>query len=261
MNKKLHPYHIVDVSPYPLFVGVSALQVTLGLVYWLHNGSSIILKLGTTLLIICILFWVRDVIREAVYLGCHTKEVERGLSLGFILFIVSEVCLFVSLFWAFFHSSLSPAIDIGMTWPPKGIDPIDPFAIPLLNTVILISSGVTITWAHYKLLSRDKLNTIIALGLTIALGVFFTGLQLYEYKESTFTIADSVYGSCFYLATGFHGAHVLLGTIFLTVCYWRILQDQFNHLHHLWFETSSWYWHFVDVVWLFLYVCIYWWGS
>jgi len=195
------------------------------------------------------------------YLGNHTSSVQRGLNLGVALFIVSEALFFLAIFWAFFHSALSPTIELGTMWPPLAIEPINPFELPLLNTIILLSSGVTITWAHHSLISGERKGTLYASLATIGLAVIFTGLQILEYLVSSFTISDGVFGTCFYFSTGFHGIHVLIGTIFLTVGFWRILAYQSTDSHHLGFESAILYWHFVDVVWLFLFISVYYWGS
>jgi cytochrome c oxidase subunit 3 len=208
-----------------------------------------------------IIQWWRDVIREGTYQGLHTILVGIGLRWGIILFITSEVFFFLSFFWAFFHRSLAPAIEIGTVWPPIGIKPFNPFQIPLLNTAILLGSGVTVTWAHHGLIDSNHKQVKHALLLTVLLGVYFTCLQALEYFEAPFCIADAVYGSTFFVATGFHGLHVIIGTIFLAICFFRHLNGHFSSGHHFGFEAAAWYWHFVDVVWLFLFVSIYWWGK
>ena len=194
-------------------------------------------------------------------MGYHTKAVQKGLRVGMIWFIISEVWLFVSFFWAFYHSALVPTVEIGSIWPPVGIEAINAYEVPLLNTALLLSSGATVTWSHNAIISGNRKETILGLIATIALGVVFTGLQAMEYYEAPFTIADSVYGSTFYVATGFHGAHVLIGTTFLAVCLVRIIDYQLTKHHHTGYEAAIWYWHFVDIVWVFLYVSIYWWGG
>lgn len=203
--------------------------------------------------------WWRDVTRESTFQGKHTIEVVTGLTIGIILFIVSEIFFFVSFFWAFFHRRLSPDIHIGGIWPPKGIQSLNPIGIPLLNTIILLTSGITVTWSHHSIILNIKQNAIYSLILTCILGIYFTALQIFEYMITRFTIADSVYGSVFFIATGFHGIHVLIGTLFLSVCLIRIIKNHFSYNHHLGFEIAIWYWHFVDVVWLFLYIFVYWW--
>nr|YP_010393897.1 cytochrome c oxidase subunit III [Coscinasterias acutispina]UPY85819.1 cytochrome c oxidase subunit 3 [Coscinasterias acutispina] len=256
-----HPYHLVDQSPWPLTGAISALMMTSGLVLWFHTNSTALFILGTILLVLTIINWWRDIIREATFQGFHTIPVSNGLRYGMVLFITSEVCFFFAFFWAFFHSSLAPTVELGVSWPPTGITPINPFLVPLLNTAVLLSSGVTVTWAHHSILSGNRTEALQSLSLTVLLGIYFTILQAWEYFDSPFTIADSVYGSTFFMATGFHGLHVLIGTAFLAVCLLRLSNFHFSNHHHFGFEAASWYWHFVDVVWLFLYICIYWWGS
>ena len=199
-------------------------------------------------------FWWRDVIREAEHQGHHTPIVQIGMRYGMILFIASEVMFFLAFFWAFFDSSLYP--DTGV-WPPAGVETFDPFDIPLINTMVLLLSGCTCTWAHAALLENDRKNFILGLGVTVLLGAAFTGLQIYEYDHATFGFKDGIYSSTFYMATGFHGFHVLVGTCFLVVCWFRGRAGHFNPEHHFGFEAAAWYWHFVDVVWLFLFICIY----
>lgn len=256
-----HPFHLVDESPWPLVSSLGAFFITSGLVKWFHEFSTSLIFLGLTTILLVIVQWWRDVIFEASHQGLHTKIVELGLRWGMLLFIVSEVFFFVSFFWAFFHNRLSPAVEIGGIWPPSGILPFNPFEVPLLNTLVLLSSGVTVTWAHHSLISGNHSNFKTSLIVTIVLGVYFTILQALEYFEARFRIADRAYGSAFFVATGFHGLHVLVGTTFLTVCLWRIVKGQFSLIHHFGFEAAAWYWHFVDVVWLFLFVAIYWWGG
>jgi cytochrome c oxidase subunit 3 len=205
--------------------------------------------------------WFTDIITEATFEGHHTFKVQQGLRYGMVLFIVSEIMFFFGFFWAFFHSSLSPAVSIGCIWPPKGIEVIKPFELPFLNTLILLSSGVSITWAHRALLSGNRNSTILALAITVLLGIIFTGCQAFEYYTAPFSINDGIYGSIFYMTTGFHGFHVLVGTIFLLANLWRQTEYHFTRQHHFGFEAGAWYWHFVDVVWIFLFTTLYWWGS
>lgn len=241
---------------------MGALGITVGGAFNMHNyssGSSIMLG-GFIIVIMVMIVWWRDVIREATFQGNHTAIVQRGLRWGMILFILSEVCFFFSFFWAFFHSALAPAVELGATWPPYGIEGINPFDVPLLNTALLVASGAAVTYGHHATIAGDKHHSIVGLLITIVLGVIFTGVQAFEYIEAPFTIADSVYGSCFFVATGFHGLHVLIGTTFLFVCICRLIYNQLTSGHHVGYEASIWYWHFVDIVWIFLYVTIYWWG-
>nr|YP_010947233.1 cytochrome c oxidase subunit III [Oberthueria yandu]WGO62231.1 cytochrome c oxidase subunit III [Oberthueria yandu] len=256
-----HPYHLVDYSPWPLTGAIGVLTLVTGLVKWFHNFNMNLLILGYIIVGLTMYQWWRDVSREGTYQGKHTILVTKGLRWGMILFIVSEIFFFISFFWAFFHSSLSPNIEIGAIWPPLSIMPFNPFQIPLLNTIILISSGVTVTWAHHALMENNYSQVTQSLVITISLGVYFTILQAYEYLEASFSIADSIYGSTFFMATGFHGLHVIIGTFFLMICFMRHFSHHFSKNHHFGFEAAAWYWHFVDVVWLFLYISIYWWGN
>nr|YP_009243285.1 cytochrome c oxidase subunit III [Gasterophilus intestinalis]AMR35665.1 cytochrome c oxidase subunit III [Gasterophilus intestinalis]QCG71520.1 cytochrome c oxidase subunit III [Gasterophilus intestinalis] len=256
-----HPFHLVDYSPWPLTASIGAMTMVSGLVKWFHQYNISLFLLGNLITILTVYQWWRDISRESTYQGLHTYVVTTGLRWGMILFILSEVLFFVSFFWAFFHSSLAPTIELGLMWPPMGITPFNPFQVPLLNTVILLTSGITVTWAHHSLMEGNHSQATQGLFFTVMLGIYFTSLQAYEYLEAPFTIADSVYGSTFFMATGFHGIHVLIGTTFLTICLIRHLNNHFSKNHHFGFEAAAWYWHFVDIVWLFLYVSIYWWGG
>nr|YP_010528205.1 cytochrome c oxidase subunit III [Scythropia crataegella]UXW64399.1 cytochrome c oxidase subunit III [Scythropia crataegella] len=255
-----HPYHLVDYSPWPLTGAIGVLTLVTGLTKWFHNFNMNLLILGYIITLLTMYQWWRDICREGTFQGKHTILVSKGLRWGMILFIISEIFFFLSFFWSFFHSSLAPNIEIGLMWPPQSIIPFNPFQIPLLNTIILISSGVTVTWSHHALMESNFNQTLQGLFLTIILGIYFSILQAYEYIEAPFTISDSVYGSTFFLATGFHGLHVIIGTMFLLICLMRHMKNHFSMNHHFGFEAAAWYWHFVDVVWLFLYISIYWWG-
>nr|ART64878.1 cytochrome c oxidase subunit III [Neritina violacea] len=255
-----NPFHLVEFSPWPLTGSMGALFLTVGLAGWFHGYSMATMVLGLVLVGLTMVQWWRDVIREGTFQGFHTTKVGKGLRWGMILFIVSEVCFFFAFFWAYFHSSLAPTPELGSCWPPVGINPLNPFEVPLLNTAVLLASGVTVTWAHHALMEGDRINGIQGLIATVTLGVYFTFLQAGEYYEAPFTIADGAYGSAFFVATGFHGLHVLIGSSFLLVCLVRVWTQHFSPTHHFGFEAAAWYWHFVDVVWLFLYLSIYWWG-
>ena len=260
-----HTFHLVTPSPWPIFVSFSCLILTVGAVMWFHSykNGGFFLTLGLFLIILYKILWYKDVVREGTFLGDHTKAVQQGLRYGMILFIVSEIMFFFAFFWAFFHSSLAPTIQINSTWPPLGIDQLvfNFLEVPLLNTLILLLSGATITWAHHSLMKGDYLDTILAFIYTIVLALLFISLQLLEYVEAEFTISDSIYGSTFFMATGFHGFHVFVGTCFIIVCFIRHLKTHFSKNHHFGFEAAAWYWHFVDVVWLFLVAVIYIWGN
>ena len=261
MNKIFHPYHLVNLSPWPYLLSISVFLLALGLVLWFHYKVLIVITISIISFLVLFILWIKDIVRESTFQGHHNSIVVNGLKLGFILFIVSEILFFFSFFWAFFHSSLSPSIEIGYDWPPIGIHVLDPFSMPLLNTCILLSSAITVTWSHYSIIYYNKFNAILSLSITCLLGLIFTLFQAWEYKLASFSFCDSIYGSVFFIATGFHGIHVIIGTIFLLVCLYRLYIDHFSNFHHVGFETASWYWHFVDVVWLFLYIFIYWWGS
>nr|YP_010936420.1 cytochrome c oxidase subunit III [Curculio bimaculatus]WKW54873.1 cytochrome c oxidase subunit 3 [Curculio bimaculatus] len=256
-----HPFHLVDKSPWPLLGSMSMFSFMMGLIKWfhLHNNNLLYLSFLTNLLIMY--QWWRDIVRESTYQGKHTMKVTLGLRLGMMLFITSEVFFFIAFFWAFFHASLSPSIELGMNWPPKGILTFNPLEIPLLNTLILLSSGLSITWTHHSIMENNYKQSLQSLTLTIFLGFYFSLLQMYEYKEASFTISDSVFGSTFFMTTGLHGIHVIIGSSFLLVCLIRLYNNHFSSMHHFGFEAAAWYWHFVDVVWLFLYISMYWWGS
>nr|YP_010946315.1 cytochrome c oxidase subunit III [Allacta bruna]WGO57033.1 cytochrome c oxidase subunit III [Allacta bruna] len=260
MMNNNHPFHMVNQSPWPLTSAFGAMIIMLGMIKWFHQHNQNLLLMGLMITMLTMIQWWRDIIREGTYQGMHTKLVTSGLRWGMILFIISEIFFFISFFWAFFHSSLTPTIDIGSIWPPKGILPFNPLQIPLLNTTILLSSGVTITWSHHSLMENNYNQTLQGLFFTVTMGIYFTMLQMYEYFQSPFTIADSIYGSSFFMATGFHGLHVIIGTMFLITCMLRHISLHFSSNHHFGFEAAAWYWHFVDVIWLFLYISIYWWG-
>nr|YP_009330853.1 cytochrome c oxidase subunit III [Emberiza siemsseni]APD83794.1 cytochrome c oxidase subunit III [Emberiza siemsseni] len=261
MAHQAHSYHMVDPSPWPILGAASALLTTSGLTMWFHYNSPRLLILGLISTALVMFQWWRDIVRESTFQGHHTPTVQKGLRYGMALFITSEAFFFLGFFWAFFHSSLAPTPELGGQWPPAGIKPLNPMEVPLLNTAILLASGVTVTWAHHSITEANRKQAIQALSLTVLLGFYFTALQAMEYYEAPFSIADSVYGSTFFVATGFHGLHVIIGSTFLLVCLLRLIKYHFTSSHHFGFEAAAWYWHFVDVVWLFLYISIYWWGS
>nr|YP_010933589.1 cytochrome c oxidase subunit III [Ptychadena nuerensis]WKT09032.1 cytochrome c oxidase subunit III [Ptychadena nuerensis] len=261
MAHQAHAFHMVDPSPWPLMGAAAAFLLTSGLAAWFHFNTTVILIMGLTLTILTMFQWWRDVVREGTFQGHHTLPVQKSLRYGMILFITSEVFFFLGFFWAFYDASLAPTLEVGEAWPPTGIIPLNPFEVPLLNTAVLLASGVSVTWAHHSIMQGDRNGAIQALSLTILLGFYFTVLQAIEYYEAPFSIADGIYGTTFFVATGFHGLHVIIGSLFLLTCLARQLFFHFTSEHHFGFEAAAWYWHFVDVVWLFLYVSIYWWGS
>nr|NP_996544.1 cytochrome c oxidase subunit III [Ornithodoros porcinus]BAD12474.1 cytochrome oxidase III [Ornithodoros porcinus] len=256
----MQPFHIVDKSPWPITSSIAALSTMIGMINLMHLNNTNILIMGFSIMILTMIQWWRDICRESTFQGHHTLIVSKNMKWGMILFIISEIFFFVSFFWAFFHSSLSPNIEIGSQWPPEKILAFNPFSIPLLNTTILLSSGISITWAHHSLIMKNYKNTTLALAITVILGLIFTGLQSWEYIQASFSISDSIYGTTFFMSTGFHGLHVIIGTSFLSVMFTRILMSHLTNNHHVGFEAAAWYWHFVDVVWLFLYTFIYWWA-
>lgn len=259
--KNNHTFHIVDSSPWPFLVAFATAFTMLGALDYFNYKFKILITLAYIFLILTIFSWWKNVSSEANSQGLHMKKIISGLKLGIILFIVSEILFFLSFFWAFFHFTLSPNIEVGTTWPPLRIHAFNYYEVPLLNTLILLSSGLTVTWAH-KLLILNKISGLIySLTLTVALGVYFTFLQAVEYLEASYSFYDSSYGSIFFLATGFHGLHVIIGRIFLSITLIRRVKIAFSSHRHLGFEIAAWYWHFVDVVWLFLFFSIYWWAS
>ena len=259
-SEQKHQYHLVEPSPWPAVGSASGFTLVLGTAMYMHEYpySGYILIAGFLMILVTMFFWWRDVVREAEYQGHHSPIVQIGMRYGMMLFISSEVMFFLAFFWAFFDASLYP--DTGV-WPPEDIKAFDPFDLPLINTMILLLSGCTVTWSHHALQHNNRKDFMVGLFLTILLGLSFTALQAYEYSHAAFGFTDGIYASTFYMATGFHGAHVIIGTIFLIVCFFRGLNGHFNSDHHFGFEAAAWYWHFVDVVWLFLFICIYWWGS
>jgi len=264
-SQQQHTFHLVTPSPWPIAVSFAALVLTFGAVMYFHSYKfgSLLLPLGLILVICYKFLWYKDVVREGTFLGDHTFVVQRGLRYGMVLFIVSEVMFFFAFFWAFFHSALAPTFQINGIWPPLGVDALvfNFLEVPLVNTFILLLSGATITWAHHSIINGNYFDSLYAFVYTIFLAILFLAFQVYEYCEAMFTIADSIYGSTFFMATGFHGFHVFIGTCFIIVCFIRQLKAHFSKNHHFGFEAAAWYWHFVDVVWLFLVAVVYVWGN
>nr|BCG67642.1 cytochrome c oxidase subunit 3 [Haptophyceae sp. NIES-3900] len=258
-----HGFHLVDPSPFPLVSSIAALTTTTGGVMYFHGYpfGILIMYSGLCMVIFCMYTWWRDIVREGTLEGSHTSVVQVGLRWGMLLFIASEVMFFFAFFWAFFASSLAPTIQIGAVYPPKGIAVLCAWDVPLVNTLILLLSGATVTWAHHAIVAGARDQAIYGLVLTIVLAIAFTGLQVFEYVGANFRISDGIYGSTFFMATGFHGFHVFVGTCCLSVCLFRLFDYHFSREHHFGFEAAAWYWHFVDVVWLFLFVVVYWWGG
>jgi cytochrome c oxidase subunit 3 len=280
-----HDYHLVNPSPWPLVGSIAAVVLALGGIIWMKGMFGLpkhtwwVFAAGMAGVLYTMFGWWSEVVKEANR-GDHTPVVSLGLRYGMILFIASEVMFFVAWFWAFFNSALFPAdavhatrdavfgcgpgtamgaCSVPGTWPPHGIETFDPWHLPLLNTLLLLTSGTTVTWAHHALLENDRKGLKYGLILTVLLGAAFTCVQAYEYAHATFHFSGNIYGATFFMATGFHGFHVLVGTVFLLVCLIRAYAGHFTPTQHLGFEFAAWYWHFVDVVWLFLFICIYVW--
>ncbi|MCK0196440.1 cytochrome c oxidase subunit 3 [Ancylobacter sp. 6x-1] len=267
---KHHDYHLVEPSPWPFVISVSAFILAVGAVFWMHGQLTMLVMIAGLLgVIYTMVVWWRDIIREAEHQHLHTQVVQLHLRYGMILFIASEVMFFVAWFWAFFDASLYAGEAINFTrseftggqWPPKGIETFNPWHLPLLNTLILLTSGTTLTWAHHALVHGDRQSAKWGLWLTVILGVIFSLCQGFEYSHAEFAFSGNIYGATFFMATGFHGFHVIVGTIFLAVCLGRLYAGHFTPTHHFGFEAAAWYWHFVDVVWLFLFTFIYVWGG
>lgn len=263
MKKPMHRFHLVTQSPWPFLSGAAALNLILSAVAYMHDYRTLFLYSLPGLIspIFIMIWWWRDVIREATFQGKHTAKVQHNLKFGFALFIFSEVMFFFGFFWAFFHSSLSPGIEIGAVWPPANIMVPYTWGIPLFNTIVLLTSGVSVTYAHHNLIKGDHNAVIYGFGETILLAVIFLAAQVIEFIYAPFDISDSVYGSAFFMLSGFHGAHVIVGTLFLIVCFIRCFLSHFQKEHHVGFEAAVWYWHFVDVVWLFLFIFVYYWSG
>ncbi len=280
-HAKKHDYHIIDPSPWPVLSAVGALIMAVGAIAWMHYAAGTAVPffgldlanpwlffIGLVIVLYCMFGWWSDTIKES-HEGHHTRVVSLHLRYGMIMFIASEVMFFVAWFWAFFDASLFPgeAVQVlrtdytGGQWPPQGIEVLDPLHLPLYNTVILLLSGTTVTWAHHSLIHGDRKGLVWGLALTVALGALFSSVQIYEYMHAPFAFSNSIYGATFFMATGFHGFHVFVGTIFLLVCLVRAMRGDFTPQKHFGFEAAAWYWHFVDVVWLFLFFCIYVWAS
>lgn len=283
--EKHHPFHIIELSPWPIITAFSLLFVMGGAVMLMHSDVNAfynfkilgdlqipqrsaaisVFAFGNFVLLYSVISWWRDVIDEAIEDNSHTEPVRHGLRIGMALFILSEVMFFFAFFWSFFKAWLFPVaildgywpVEAGI-WPPKNVETFDPWNLPFINTLILLLSGTTVTWAHHALIHNNQKDLVRGLGLTVLLGIFFTCLQAFEYSHAPFGFKDGIYSSNFYIATGFHGLHVIIGTIFLAVCYFRAKKGHFEEgKGHLGFEFAAWYWHFVDVVWLFLFLFVY----
>ena len=262
-----HPFHLVSPSPWPLVLSFALFAFVIHLVCWFYVSKLMCYFLSFEICFILFILskWFGDIIKESYSEGHHTRKVRSGLYLGMVLFIVSEVMFFFSFFWAYFHCALSPSVMIGCSWPLKGIEYIG-FDIPAANTLALFSSGVAVTYAHKvmslppSLTASARRKRLLSIGVGLLLAIFyailFTCVQLWEYKTLTFSINDGIYGSLFFMLTGFHGFHVIIGTVFLFIMLIRVLNTQFGD-HYVGLICAIWYWHFVDVVWLFLWIALY----
>jgi len=258
MIRRHHDFHIVKPSVWPILVSIGLFSIVINLVGVFQGllHSFFFVLISVIFLCLTIAQWIRDMIRENLYLKKHTLKVKKGISVGFALFIVSEILFFASFFWALFHNKLNPSIELGSIWPPFGLVSMK-IAIPLANTCILLTSGATITIAHLYIKKNKNKEGIIYFFFTIMLAIIFLLAQLFEYKNSPFSISEGIYGSVFFMLTGFHGFHVILGAIMITVQCLRYIKKQYGSKNHVGFETAAWYWHFVDVVWLFLFLFLY----
>lgn len=276
-KKELHPFHLVNHSTWPIMVSLMLFNCIISFIYQINFYKIPTVKIiglyffnevyitlfyfNCLVLVLVISRWFTDIVVEATYEGNHTILVQKGILSGMVLFIISEIMFFFSFFWAFFHNALSPSIFIGSVWPPAFFQEIDALSVPLLNTILLLMSGVTITYSHQAVLVRNKKLAIDGLVWTLIYGFCFLFLQFLEYRYSYFSINDGIYGSVFYILTGFHGLHVIIGCIFLSVALWRLVEHHFTSTHHLGYEVGILYWHMVDIVWLFLFIFVYLWGG
>nr|DBA43668.1 TPA_asm: COX3 [Bombus laesus] len=255
--KKNFPFHMVTISPWPIITSFNLMNLLMSIIFWIYMNNLNNMIMNFILLVLSMFMWFRDIIRESTFQGIHSMYITMMMKFSMIMFIVSELFFFISFFWTFFHNSISPAIEINLMWPPKMIKFFNPFEIPLLNSIILIMSGFTVTLSHYNMLNNKFYLSSKMLFMTIILGFYFNFMQIFEYFNSFFCINDSIYGSIFFLSTGFHGLHVLIGTLMLLYSLIRMLNNHFSSTHHINYELSIWYWHFVDVIWLFIYMFYY----
>ena len=266
------PYHMVRPSIWPLLGAIAAGTMMSFLVMFMHKDTVHLfgqvftpgkagMITGFVGVLLVMFFWWKTIIHEAFVEQAHSVDVKRGLHMGMALFISSEVMFFVAFFWAYFSAALFPPAILGGIWPPADIKTSDPFDMPFFMTLILLLSGTTVTWAHHAALTNNRKTLVKALAMTVALGLSFTCCQAYEYLHTDFSLSSGMFGSTFFMATGFHGLHVIIGTIFLFVCMLRAKDGQFTPQAHFGLTAAAWYWHFVDVVWLFLFTAIYWYGS
>lgn len=261
MIKINQPYFILNLRPWPILISFNTFNLIISNIIILNYKFNLFIIFNLLLIILISILWWRDIIRERTFQGNHNFYIINLIKLRIIIFIISEIFLFISFFWNFLHNSLAPSIELGLNWPPKNIIFFNPLLIPLLNTIILLTSRFTITLTHFFLLNNKKSQSIIFINLTIILRLYFLILQIIEYNQAIFTFSDSIFGSSFYIATGFHGLHVIIGTIFLLLNLVRIIKYHLSFIHHIRFELRAWYWHFIDIIWLFLYITFYWWNN
>lgn len=258
--KKYNPFHLVDLRPWPILTSFSALRFALGVIIMVRSFNVYPFLISLLTLFLFSFLWRRDIHREGCYEGYHNLEVMTGIKVGIILFILSECFFFLGIFWRYLHLAQIPAIEIGGVWPPQGVTPFDPKGVPFLNTILLVSSGVSVTWCHHAIEIAEYKSRVISLCATVLLGLIFTCLQALEYYLARFTFSCSSYSSVYFIGTGFHGLHVIIGRSLLIICLFRFYFLHIRPNHRVGFECSVWYWHFVDVVWFCLYLIFYWWG-
>nr|AKM70097.1 cytochrome oxidase subunit III [Macropodaphis sp. YW-2015] len=261
MMKINQPYYILNLSPWPILMSFNSFNFLISNIMMMNFKFNSFFIINILIMILVSILWWRDIIRESTFQGNHNFYIMNLIKFSMILFIISEMFLFISFFWNFLHNSLAPSIELGLNWPPKNINFFNPLLIPLLNTIILLTSSFTITLTHLLMLNNNKKKTLNFLKMTIILSIYFLFLQIIEYKQAMFTFSDSVFGSSFFIATGFHGLHVIIGTLFLLINLLRMIKLHFSFMHHISFELSAWYWHFIDIIWLFLYMTFYWWNN
>nr|UOX27624.1 cytochrome c oxidase subunit 3 [Nippolachnus piri] len=261
MMKMNQPFFILNLSPWPILMAMNTFNFLMSNIMLMNFKFNMIFMSNLSFMILISIMWWRDVIRESTFQGKHNFYIMNLIKLSMIIFIMSEMMLFISFFWNFLHNSLAPSIELGMNWPPKNIIFFNPLLIPLLNTIILLTSSFTVTLTHFYLLNNNKKKTIMFMYLTIMLSLYFLILQIIEYKQALFTFSDSIFGASFYMATGFHGMHVMIGMIFLLMNLVRLINMHLSFIHHISFELAAWYWHFIDIIWLFLYMTFYWWNN
>nr|DBA43512.1 TPA_asm: COX3 [Bombus citrinus] len=255
--KKNFPFHMVTPSPWPIMISMNLMNLLMSLISWIYLNNFMFSMFNLLTFLMSMMMWFRDIIRESTFQGYHSFYITSMMKFSMILLIISELFFFISFFWTFFHNSMSPSIEINSFWPPKMIKFFNPLEIPLMNSITLILSGLTVTLSHYNMLNNNMKSSMLNLILTISLGTYFNLMQIFEYSNSFFCINDSIYGSIFFLSTGFHGTHVMIGTLMLSYSLLRMYKNHFSPIHHINYELSIWYWHFVDVIWLFIYMFYY----